>query len=138
MNAIALLDAHAPLALRVSLWTAQVFLFLVFGIVGALKLTQPIKVLARTMAWVADAPIGMVRFVGVAELAGGLGVLVPALTGIAPWLTPLAALGLMTIMVLAVLAHVARGEFSGVAMPIVLGLLSAYVAWGRFYPAPLS
>ncbi len=132
MSAITLLQATtAPPALRVSLWAAQVILFLLFGIVGFMKVTQPIPVLSRTMAWVADAPVGLVRFVGVAEVAGALGVLLPTLTGIAPWLTPLAAAGLGTVMLLAILVHLARGEFSGLALPIVLAVVSAFVAWGR-------
>ncbi len=133
-----ILPPAAPPALRVSLWTAQAFLFLLFGAVGFLKVTQPIRALSRTMAWVADAPVGMVRFVGVSELVGALGVLLPALTGIAPWLTPLAAAGLMTVMFLAVIVHLTRGELSGVALPIALGVLSAFVMWGRFYAAPIG
>ncbi len=132
------LPTAAPPALRVSLWMAQVVLFLVFGVVGFMKISQPIRVLSRTMAWVADAPVGMVRFTGVSELAGALGVLLPALTGIAPWLTPLAAAGLVTVMFLAVLVHLARGELSGVALPMVLGVLSAFVTWGRFYAVPIG
>jgi len=134
MSATILLQATAaaPPALRIAVWTARVILFVIFGFVGFLKLTRPIKVLSRTMPWVADAPVALVRFVGVSELAGGLGVLLPALTGIAPWLTPLAALGLLAVMMLATLEHIREGEFSRLALPIVLGVLSAFVAWVRF------
>ena len=139
MSTIMLLQATlTPSALRVSLWTAQVILFLLFGIVGFLKLTQPVKVLTRTMAWVADAPLGLVRFVGACELAGALGVLLPALTGIAPRLTSAAASGLGMVMVLAIIVHITRREVSGLALPIVLGGLSAFVAWGTYFAAPIA
>ncbi len=127
----------APAALRVSLWTAQVILFLAFATAGYLKVSRPITALARVMSWVADAPPALVRFIGASELAGAVGVLVPAVTGIAPWLTPVAAAGLLLVMVLAVPVHVKHRELARLGAPILLGLLAGFVAWGRFFAAPL-
>lgn len=130
--------AAAPAALQASLWIAQVILFLAFGAAGYLKVARPITALARTMSWVADAPPALVRFVGVSELAGAVGVLVPAATRIEPWLTPLAAVGLLLVMLLAIPVHVKKGELAQMGAPILLGLLAAFVAWGRFFVAPLG
>ncbi|WCN79082.1 DoxX family protein [Micromonospora sp. LH3U1] len=69
-----------------------------------------------------------------AELLGGLGLILPAATGIAPVLTPIAATCLAVVMVLAAITHIRRKESSGVAINAVLFLLRAFVAWGRFGP----
>ena len=130
--------AAAPAALRVSFWIAQVILFLVFAATGYLKVSRPIPALTRMMSWVGDAPPALVRFIGALELAGAVGVVLPAATGIAPWLTPLAAVGLLLVMVLAIPVHVKHREFARLGVPIVVGLLAAFVAWGRFFAAPLG
>jgi putative oxidoreductase len=64
------------------------------------EITQPIEELSKSMAWVNDFSIGMVRFIGASELLGGIGLLLPSLLRIRPFLTPLAALGLFIVMVL--------------------------------------
>ena len=79
---------------------------------------------------------GVVRFIGYAELGGAAGLVLPAVTGIAPVLVPLAALGLATIMALAVPFHVMRGEPNIIGMHIVVGLIALFVAGGRLTPAP--
>ena len=76
----------------------------------------------------------MLRLTGVAELAGALGLILPAATGIAVWLTPLAACGIALIMVLAAGLHARRREPSGIAVNVVLLALAVLVAWGRFGP----
>ena len=82
-------------------------------------------------------PPWLLHFIGLSELAGAVGVIVPTLTGIMPRLTPLAALGLATIQVLAMGFHLGRGEFAAMA-PINLTLLglSLFVLWGRTRRAP--
>jgi putative oxidoreductase len=117
----------------VVLWVLQVALAVIFGIAGVMKLTQPIAALQAQMAWVEAVPPLMVRFIGLAELTGALGVILPAATGIRPALTPLAALGLATIMVLAASFHTVRGEFGALPINMVLGGLAAFVAWGRWH-----
>lgn len=124
--------------LHVALWIAQVLLFALFAFAGSLKLMTPIAQLTQTIPWAADVPLGLVRFIGLAELAGALGLLLPSLTRIKPALTPLAALGLLVTMVLATGFHVMRGELAALGMPLLLGALAGFVAWGRFRKAPIS
>ena len=102
-----------------------------------MKSFQPIAELARQLAWTAAVPVALVRFIGASELAGAIGLLLPAATRIKPVLTPLAALGLVTVMVLAAGFHVTRGEFSVLPVNAVLGGLAAFVAWGRTRGAPI-
>ena len=91
----------------------------------------PIEEAAKSAPWADDLPVPLVRFIGFSELAGALGVVLPWLTGIRPRLTPLAALGLMTIMLLAVLFHLWRGEAAIIGMHLVVAAIAAFVAWGR-------
>jgi uncharacterized membrane protein YphA (DoxX/SURF4 family) len=127
--------ARAPKWLHITLWTVQILLALVFAVTGLMKVTQPIEALAASLAAV---PLPLVRFIGVAELLGAAGLVLPAATRIAPVLTPLAGLGLTLVMLLASLDHVNRGEFTIVVVPVVLGVLSAFVAWGRWRSAPIA
>ena len=119
------------------LWALQILLGLAFLGAGFMKLTQPYEALAAQMAWMGAVPEPLLRFIGLAELLGGLGLILPAATRIQPWLTPLAAAGLALVMLLAALFHVARGEFSLLAPNIVLGLLAAFIAYGRRTLAPI-
>ena len=83
------------------------------------------------MQWASQVPLAMVRFIGISEFLGAVGLILPAATKIKPSLTPLAALGLLTIMILAMAFHVSRGEVQATPVNIVLGGLAAFVAWGR-------
>ena len=125
-------------ALRVTLWAVQILLAVAFGMSGLMKLTQPVADLAAQMGWVASVPATLVRFIGAAELAGALGLILPALTRIQPRLTALAALGLVVVMVLASFVHASRGEFGMLPVNLVLGGLAAFVAWGRGKAAPIA
>jgi uncharacterized membrane protein YphA (DoxX/SURF4 family) len=125
-------------ALNIGLWTTQVLLAAAFFMAGSGKATAPIAELATKMAWVTALPEGMVRFIGTAEMLGAIGLLLPALTRIKPWLTPLAAAGLVVIMALAIPFHISRGEAPFTLVNAVLGGLAAFVAWGRFKKAPIA
>jgi putative oxidoreductase len=103
-----------------------------------MKTTRPIAELAQMMIWPGALPPALVRVIGVAELAGAIGLVLPALTRIKPRLTPLAGAGLLTIMVLASIFHSTRGEFSVIPMNATLGALAAFVAWGRATRAPIA
>jgi uncharacterized membrane protein len=120
--------------MNVFLWIVQIVLAAAFVLAGVMKSTQPKEKLRPNLPWVEDFSAGTVRLIGVAELLGGLGLILPAATGIAPVLTPIAATGLAVVMVLAAITHIRRKEPSGVAINAVLFLLSALVAWGRFGP----
>jgi uncharacterized membrane protein YphA (DoxX/SURF4 family) len=122
---------------NIVLWVVQVLLGAAFGMAGILKATQPKEKLAGNLPWVEDFSAGTVRFIGVAEVLGGIGLILPAAIGIAPVLTPLAATGLAVTMVLAAVVHARRKEYSGIAVNAVLLALSLLVAWGRFGPYSL-
>jgi putative oxidoreductase len=124
--------------LQVALWIAQALLAVAFGMAGIMKTTTPIAELAAKMAWTGSLPEAVVRFIGVAELAGALGVILPAATRVRPALTPLAASGLVVIMVLAGLLHLSRGEAGALPINLVLGGLAAFVAWGRYRTVPIA
>ena len=129
---------HAGRKLRVGLWVAQALLAVFFGFVGFSKLTLPIPELASMMKWPGDVSPALVRFVGAAELAGAIGIVLPALTRVLPLLTPAAAFGLALIQVLAIGFHAMRGE-TAFTLPINLALLAAtlFVAWGRYRRVPI-
>jgi hypothetical protein len=125
-------------ALHFSLWGVQILLAIPFAFAGTMKATQPIAELAAKMGWPGVVPEALVRFIGISELLGALGLVLPAATRIKPGLTALAGVGLMTIMVFAAIFHVSRGEIGMVLVPAVLGALSAFVAWGRWRKAPIA
>src|SRR4051794_21446791 len=122
--------------MNMALWTMQVLLAGVFIMAGTMKTFQYERAKA-TLPWVKNTSRGLVTFIGVSELLGGLGLLLPALTGILPWLTPLAAVGLGIIMVLAIGFHGTRREAQSVAFNVLLFALAAFVAYGRFFVMPL-
>ena len=125
-------------ALHISLWIVQILLAVMFSMAGFMKSTMPIPELAQKLVWVGSTPVILVRFIGLCELAAAIGLIVPSALRILPELTPLAATGLLAIMILAVPFHIQRGEANLVAVPIVLGSLAAFVAWGRLRAAPIS
>jgi uncharacterized membrane protein YphA (DoxX/SURF4 family) len=125
-------------ALHVSLWLVQILLAGMFGMAGVMKGTAPISELSQKMAWVSSTPVVLVRFIGLSELAAAIGLILPAATRILPRLTPIAASGLVAIMILAVPFHLQRGEVNLIGIPIVLGALAAFVAWGRFRGVPIE
>ena len=112
-------------------WLAQLLLAAAFLLVGYTHAFSPIAVAIARAPWAASLPVPLVRFLGVVELAGALGVILPAATRIQPRLTPLAAAGLATIMLLAMPFHLMRGEMKEIAINLVLGAVAAFVAWAR-------
>jgi uncharacterized membrane protein YphA (DoxX/SURF4 family) len=120
--------------MNVFLWVLQVLLALAFLAAGTMKVITPKEKLQPRMAYVDDFSGPAVKFIGTAEILGALGLILPAATGIAPILTPLAATGLAIIMVLAAITHIRRGEARQTPVNAVLFLLAAVIAWGRFGP----
>ena len=120
--------------MNIALWILQIVLAAAFGFAGIGKLTQPKEKLQERMGWVEDYSANTVKLIGAAELLAAIGLILPAATGILPWLTPLAALGLVVIMVLAIPVHLRRHETRNVVVNVVLALLAAFVAWQRFGP----
>lgn len=123
--------------MNVTLWILQGLLAAMFAVAGVVKSTQPKEKLVPRMPWAEDFSTGTVRFIGVVELLAALGLVLPGITGIAPVLTPLAATGLAITMVLAAVVHGRRKEPSGIVTNLVVLVLAAVVAWGRFGPYPL-
>jgi hypothetical protein len=120
--------------MNVFLWVLQVVLAVAFAAAGLMKATQPKEKLRESMAWVDDFSPPVIRFIGIVELLGAIGLILPAATGIATWLTPLAATGLAAQMVLASATHFRRKEFSVLPINAILFVLAVVVAWGRFGP----
>lgn len=124
-------------ALNITLWVAQVLLVGMFIMAGFSKTSQPIAQLSQMMPWTGQVPVNLVRFIGVSELLGGLGLILPALLRIKPILTAWAALGLATVMLLAAIFHASRGEYAAIGMNLILALTALFIAWGRFRKAPI-
>jgi uncharacterized membrane protein len=120
--------------MNVFLWIVQAILAAMFAMSGVAKVLQPKEKLVDKYPWMQDVSQATVRFIGVMELLGAIGLIVPAATGIAPVLTPIAATGLAVIMALGAGVHIRRKESSGVAITAVLLVLAVLVAWGRFGP----
>jgi uncharacterized membrane protein YphA (DoxX/SURF4 family) len=120
--------------MNVLLWIVQAILAAMFALSGLMKSTQPKEKLVPRLPWVKDFSAPTVRFIGTAESLGAIGLILPAVAGIAPVLTPVAATGLAITMVLAAATHLRRREPSGVAFNAVLFAAAGLVAWGRFGP----
>lgn len=124
---------------NIGLWVVQIVLALVYGMAGFMKLSQPIDALvASGMSYAGDYPELLTRFIGTMEVLGAIGVILPAASRIAPWLTPLAALGFSIIQVLAMGLHISRGEFQVLPVNLVLLALALFLLWGRTRKAPIA
>jgi uncharacterized membrane protein YphA (DoxX/SURF4 family) len=117
------------------LWIIQVLLAGLFLFAGGMKLVVPYEEMMQQMPLV--LPAWFMWFTGVVEVLGGLGLLLPGLLRIRPELTPLAAAGLVIVMIGAVVYSVAAGVGAAAVMPLVVGVLAAFVAYGRWRLAPL-
>lgn len=121
---------------NVALWILQVLVGGMFLAVGLMKTFTPIEELAKTVPLAGDLP-ALIRFIGISELLGAIGLLLPGILRIRPRLTILAASGLAIVMVLAFLYHLVRSEFSAIGTVVVLGALATLIAWGRLHKAPI-
>jgi uncharacterized membrane protein YphA (DoxX/SURF4 family) len=117
---------------NVALWIAQILLAVAYIGAGIMKTTQPKEKLAPRMSWVNDYSAGQVKLVGLAELLGGIGVVLPWALNIAAWLTPVAAVGLVIVQIGAIAYHVRKKELNVLPVNVVLLALAAFVAIGRF------
>jgi uncharacterized membrane protein YphA (DoxX/SURF4 family) len=122
--------------MNVVLWIVAGVLALVFLAAGLTKLSRPKEKLSASkgMGWTNDVSAGMIKIVGGLEVLAAIGLILPAALGVAPVLVPLAALGLVLVMIGAVVTHVRRKESQAVLTPLVLLILAAVVVWGRFGP----
>jgi hypothetical protein len=118
--------------LNYALWIVQGLLALIFLFAGGMKLVLPLEELAGPV----PLPGLFMRFIGVAEVLGAIGLILPGLLGIRPGLTPLAAAGLVIIMIGATVITLVGGDLAAALISVVVGLLSAFVAYGRRRLAP--
>lgn len=114
------------------LWVIAIVLAVAFAAAGFMKATTPQEKLADTMDWVEDFSATTVKLIGIVEVLGAIGLVLPAALDIAPVLTPLAASGLALTMVLAAIVHARRKEFAMIGVNVVLGGLALFVAIMRF------
>jgi uncharacterized membrane protein YphA (DoxX/SURF4 family) len=121
--------------MHLALWITASLLALVFLLAGTLTLFSGKEKLQNSgMAWVEDFPLPAVKGIGLLEVLGAVGLVLPALLDIATVLVPVAAAGLAALMIGAAITHGRRGEFSAIAVNAVLFALAAFTAWGRFGP----
>jgi hypothetical protein len=115
-----------------ALWIVQGLLALLFLFAGGTKLVLPLEALTGDV----PLPGWFIRFIGVAEVLGALGLILPGLLHIRPGLTPLAAAGLVLIMIGATVLTLAEGTVASALIPLVVGLLAAFVVYGRWRLTP--
>ena len=115
------------------LWIVQILLAALFLFAGAMKLVLPLDKLAGPV----NLPGALIRFIGVVEVLGALGLILPSALRIRPWLTPLAAVGLVIVMIGAVVITLVGGDRFAAVISLVVGLLAAFVAYGRWRLAPI-
>jgi len=119
-----------------ALWVIQGLLALLFLFAGGMKLILPVEEMTKQMP--VPLPGLFLRFIAVVEVLGALGLILPGLLRIRPGLTPLAAAGLVIIMIGVTMVTLAGGAVGPALMPLVVGLLAAFVAYGRWRLAPLD
>ncbi|MCB8945617.1 MAG: DoxX family protein [Ardenticatenaceae bacterium] len=124
--------------MNIALWIVQGLLAVAFLMAGFMKASQPQEKLAENMAWVNDFSASQVRLIGILEVLGAVGLILPAVTGVLPILTPLAAAGLALTMMGAAVTHQRRGETPMIGINTVLLVLALFVVYGRFLAAPIS
>lgn len=121
--------------MNIALWIVAAVLGAVCLAGGAMKVVQPTEKLAAAgFGWVEDFGGGGVKAIGVLEMAAGVGLILPAALDAAPILVPLAALGMVLLMIGAAVTHLRRGEAQAIVVNVVLLAMAGFVAWGRFGP----
>jgi hypothetical protein len=120
--------------MRYALWFVQALLALIFLFAGAMKFIMPPEALTASF----PLPLLFVRFIGACEVLGALGLILPGLLRIQQVLTPLAAAGLVIIMAGATTITLAIGGGVTALIPLVIGVLAAFVVYGRTRLGPLS
>lgn len=120
--------------MKYALWTAQGLLAILFLLLGLMKLVTPLDELVAQMA----VPGPLIRFIGMAEVLGAFGLILPGLFRRWTFLTPLSAAGLAVVTISATILHLMRGETMMALFPLVVTLLTVFVAYGRWRMVPLA
>jgi uncharacterized membrane protein YphA (DoxX/SURF4 family) len=124
--------------LQIGLWIAQVLIFAAFVLFGCMKLFMPIEKLAAMWVWPGAVPPWFLHLMGLIDIAGGLGILLPALTRIKPRLGVLAAACCVLLQICAIAFHTSRGEAQALPLNVILLALTAFILWGRGTKAPIA
>jgi uncharacterized membrane protein YphA (DoxX/SURF4 family) len=121
--------------MNLALWIVAIVLAVVFAGSGLMKQVVPKdKLVASGQGWAQDVDQTRIRLIGLTEILGAVGIVLPAAVHIAPILVPFAAVGLALVMVGAAVVHARRNEPMNIAVNLVLIALAVFVAWGRFGP----
>ena len=118
--------------MNIALWIVQALLAALFLFAGGMKLITPIEEMTKQI----PMPGWFLHFIGLAEVLGAIGLIAPWLTGIRPGLTPLAAVGLVIIMIGATVVTLMTGGIAMAPLPLVTGILCAFVAYARWHSKP--
>jgi uncharacterized membrane protein YphA (DoxX/SURF4 family) len=128
--------------MKTTLWILQVLWGVSFSMNGFGKIIWYKQALwnqaLQQVPWLYAVPQDLAIFIGIAEFLGGVGLILPAITGVKPKLTPFAAIGLTLVMILAAVFHIARGEYIFVPINLVLGGVAAFIAYGRLVVKPIA
>jgi hypothetical protein len=125
--------------MNLALWIVAIVLAAAFAGSGLIKLFVPKDKLVNSgQGWAQDFSPRSIQLIGVVEVLGAAGLILPAVTHIAPILVPSAAIGLVLVMVGAGVVHARRNEAMNIAVNVVLLALAVFVAWGRLGPYPFS
>lgn len=130
-------SSTSPKWLNITLWIAQSLIALTLVWAAYAKLLQPFEETAIMMPWAKDNP-GLLKFTGMIDLLGALGIILPAALRIQPKLTVFAAYGIIVLMILSSGFHISRGEASLIGMNIFFLILAVFIAWGRTKKAPIQ
>jgi len=128
--------------MKTALWTVQVLWGVFFSITGFGKVLcyRPAlwKQALHEVPWFSSVPQDLFIFIGICEFLGGVGLILPAITGVKPKLAPMAAGGLTLVMILAAAFHIVRGEYNFLPINVVLGGVAAFIAYGRLFVRPMA
>jgi len=124
--------------MNLALWIVAIVLATIFVASGLMKLlVHKDKLVASGQGWAQDYSPSAIRLIGIVEVLGAVGLIVPAVTRIAPILVPSAAIGLILVMIGAARVNARRNETRYIAVNVAIMLLAAFVVWGRLGPSPL-
>jgi uncharacterized membrane protein YphA (DoxX/SURF4 family) len=125
-----------------TLWIVQVLWGVFFSLTGFGKIMWYKPALwnqaLQEVPWLSAVPQDLIIFIGVCEFLGGIGLILPAMTGVKPKLTPIAAFGLTLVMILAAVFHIVRGEYNFLLTNMVLGGVTAFIGYGRLVVKPIA
>jgi uncharacterized membrane protein YphA (DoxX/SURF4 family) len=119
--------------MNTTLWIVQGILAFMFLMVGAMKIMQPYDKFKAMMSWAEDFSPGKIKMIGMLEILGALGIVLPLALGLYTFMTPLAALGLSFLMMGASATHLRRKEPKMLAMNVMLLMMALFVAYGRYF-----